>query len=211
MPIQSTDTTTQLVFTADKQTWTVKTDVSVTVDPGVIAVNMADKFGVLVNFGILAGGGDERGVEMASDNNTVLNEAGGYIIGGNSGIQMNGNNSVIRNYGFIQAAGNGFGVIDSGDAAPQVFNAGTISGGIGVNFLAAATALNAFLDNSGTIDAVIAIELGTSTGGTGTVHNSGVIKGSADAIESFNDLVQLALTNTGSILGDIRLDGAADP
>ena len=137
------------------------------------------------------------------DGGVVSNAAGGEIIGGQYGIEVNGNTGAVTNAGMIQGATKGVSLDGSGAAnqAGTVNNAtsGVIDGAFGV-FVSNETGA---VTNAGTItgnDLGVYLR-GGGTNEAGTVNNaaSGVIGGAVGVNVNFETGL---VTNAGTITGN---------
>jgi Ca2+-binding RTX toxin-like protein len=216
MPTQSADiiqSQSPIEFTYANETWTV--------DLGVLVVS-TDDAGVDGNGGIanstLINGGIIRGHYIGATfygaDATVLNNAGGTIIGGNDGLDVDGDTvdgvpsrgdfASIDNKGSIIGLTNGGVGLGPFAEHNSLTNSGDIYGPIyGVAALSVLSA-SAVIDNYGLIRSdKYGIDVVTAPGLVTTIVNEagGLIRGSTAAIHT--EVGRIDLTNHGTIAGAI--------
>jgi Ca2+-binding RTX toxin-like protein len=133
---------TQYISTAETNTVTVDTDIDqeivVTASGSITSNNGSgiDLSGISAAFATIFGAvyANDTGINFAHDFSTVAVAASGTVYGTFAGVNLGGNDSILRNDGQIQAAD--FGIINAGvllgGTDNYVFNTGSISGVYGI-------------------------------------------------------------------------------
>ena len=183
---------------------------------------------LVVQGAIFAEDGDAVSSEVASASLRVTVDAGGTVLGGSDGIELNGNDHDVVNAGLVrgvgdaavQLLGDGGSVINTGQLFGQrgisiqgqdcdISNAGLIeatgdTAGFGLGIEAGT---GARIDNSGTISASLTGV--TFTDGACTLVNTGTIVGrNGPAVDASGEAD--VVRNAGGIVGEVRLDGGDD-
>ncbi|QHQ36104.1 calcium-binding protein [Algicella marina] len=193
-------------------------------------VDVRASFSSLINYGSITGFG--FGVFYSGTGNSVRNH--GTVSSASTGIGLSGSNGEIRNFGGVIAESNGLDVsggdyiihnagnisvgsigIDAGSGSGNILNAGNILASIGVRMSAPTDSIeqNGRLTNSGEIHAdstgidIVSVD----SVDVFRVVNSGLVSVAApdgDAL-SGGGSVEI-LVNTGTLIGDVTLNGGDD-
>lgn len=124
MPIQSTDTTTPIAFTAEVQTWVVEANVTVAVSGAAGSAVISDyDYSTLLNHGNLSAA---SAVYLFGNFGLFVNATDGSVIAANNGVESYGFLTEIVNHGDID--GRRIGVMLAGESN-QLSNDGNIYGG----------------------------------------------------------------------------------
>jgi Ca2+-binding RTX toxin-like protein len=194
MPVQITDTTSSIQYTAANQAWIIAPGVNV--GSGVFS----DQTGsTLVNYGHVLY--TVQAVQFLASDAFLHNTADGLISGLN-GILTNADLMEIRNEGRIDGF-SGAGILGFGLTNHlTIENSGIVTGrDEGISLTGFAT-LVVSIANSGTINGDVGIRMGFASGAQPVIVNSGTIKGNVHAILSETD-DRLNVTNTGKLIGHV--------
>jgi Ca2+-binding RTX toxin-like protein len=204
MPVQISDTTTLINFSAPDETLIIA--------PGVQAgggIVGAFTGAVLYNYGNVLRTTIEGAVAI---NHSEIYNAPGALIVGFEGIRYALDRHILRNEGTIQGFGE-HGVLANAAANHiTIENSGTIRGPISGIAISSGSAQSVSITNSGTISSdERGIWLLNVTGAAPTIVNTGTISGRLHAIiaESGD---RLDVTNSGALVGDVTglSDGQSD-
>jgi Ca2+-binding RTX toxin-like protein len=197
MPVQIVDTNAQIGYSAINQTWFIGPNVNA---GGGVSSTFSGS--VLVNYGNIMRA-DTWGAVFFNPDVLVYNKAGALIAGA-SGLSMAADQAEVHNEGNIFGfSGAG---IQASNAANHVTitNSGSISGreaGISIN---PNSALVVSITNSGVISSDgNGIQVRFAVGAQPSIVNTGTIEGALNAIlAEAGD--RLGVTNTGSLIGNVR-------
>lgn len=202
-----------LAYTANGEDWTIAPGILVASNDSDGVVSTFDD-ATLHNLGTVLSGADNDGVSFTAGG-FVENGSTGLIVGGDNGVVLSGGSSgqsdVVINAGTIQASLYAVGI--SGDGAALFSNSGTVAGLLVGAFVTAAEGSR--IVNSGIIEGNL-VGLGVAAldaGSTIEIINSGTIRVGSLIAESQGATLfavggSVVLTNTGTIIGDVELDGS---
>lgn len=205
--------------------WAVTVDIGVTVDASTIGVLLGSANGSVFNIGTI-NAENSHGVQMnfggtvtnfgtietdlftgqdgvlGNAGGTVINQAGGFIIGNREGVDLQGGIGTVTNAGTIRSLNkDGVALRDGGTVTNQA--GGTILADDRAVFTTGAAGT---VNNVGTITSLTNDGVQLDSGGTVTNQASATITGFSSGIESNN--VTIGVTNAGTItgLGDDGVD-----